>query len=106
MAAAVRNGSACSRNRFRDCYRGQKWKSNSHYLARQGRVFEVMAFTYMFATILLVLLESLRPKVRLRKKALPEPDVQLKINGPSKPVYRDLRMRGLERGASRSAWHS
>jgi hypothetical protein len=30
-------------------------------LARQGRVFEVIAFVFMFATIFFLLLESLRP---------------------------------------------
>jgi len=52
-------------------------------LARQGRVLEVIAFVYMFATIFLLLLESLRPKVQLRKKPLPEPIIRLEIDGPS-----------------------
>ncbi len=52
-------------------------------LARQGRVFEVIAFVYMFATIFLLLLESVRPKVRLRKKPLPKPDIWLDIGGPA-----------------------
>src|SRR5215469_11590168 len=52
-------------------------------LARQGRVFEVIAFVFMFATIFLLLLESVRPKVRLRKKALPKPEIRLNINSPS-----------------------
>jgi hypothetical protein len=52
-------------------------------LARQGRIFEVIAFVYAFATVFLVLLESMRPKVRLRKKPLPKPAVWLKIDGPS-----------------------
>jgi hypothetical protein len=52
-------------------------------LARRGRAFEVIAFVFMFATILLLLLESVHPKVRLRKKAPPEPEIRLKINGPS-----------------------
>ena len=52
-------------------------------LARQGRVLEVIAFVYMFATIFLLLLESLRPKVQLRKKPLPEPTIRLDIDGPS-----------------------
>ena len=52
-------------------------------LARQGRVLEVIAFVYMFATILLLLLESVHPKVQLRKKPLPEPTVRLNIDGPS-----------------------
>ena len=52
-------------------------------LARQGRVFEVIAFVYSFATIFLVLLESFHPKVRLRKKPLPKPTIRLNIDGPS-----------------------
>lgn len=51
-------------------------------LARKGRVFEVIAFAFMLATILLVLLESLRPKVQLRKKPLPKPSIRLNIDGP------------------------
>ena len=50
-------------------------------LARQGRVFEVMAFFYMFVTILLLLAESIRPKLRLRRKPLPKPEIRLKIDG-------------------------
>jgi hypothetical protein len=53
-------------------------------LARRGRVFEVIAFAFMFATILLLLLESVRPKVQLRKKSLPKPAIRLNIDGPSK----------------------
>jgi hypothetical protein len=53
-------------------------------LARRGHDFEIIAIVYMFATILLVLLESLRPKVQLRKKPLPTPEVRLNIDGPSK----------------------
>jgi hypothetical protein len=52
-------------------------------LARQGRVFEVVAFGFMFATIFLVLLESARPKLRLRKRPLPKPAIRLNIDGPS-----------------------
>jgi hypothetical protein len=52
-------------------------------LARKGPVFEVIAFVFMFATIFLLLLESVRPKVRLRKKAPPEPEIRLNINGLS-----------------------
>lgn len=50
-------------------------------LARQGRIFEVIAFVFMFATLFLLLLESLRPKVRLRKKPLPKPEIRLNIDG-------------------------
>lgn len=52
-------------------------------LARRGRVFEVIAFVFMFATIFLLLLESLRPKVQLRKKPPPKPTIRLNIDGPS-----------------------
>ena len=52
-------------------------------LARQGRVFVVMAFVFMFATIFLLLLESVRPKVQLRKRPLPKPAMRLNIDGPS-----------------------
>jgi hypothetical protein len=52
-------------------------------LARQGRIFEVIAFVYMFATIFLVLIESLHPRLRLRTKPVPKPEVRLRINGPS-----------------------
>ena len=50
-------------------------------LARQGRDFEVIAFVYMFATIFLLFLECLLPKLQLRKKALPKPDIRLNLNG-------------------------
>jgi hypothetical protein len=52
-------------------------------LARRGQVFEVIAFVFAFATIFLVLLESIRPKLRLRKRPLAKPAVWLKIDGPS-----------------------
>jgi len=52
-------------------------------LARRGRVFEVIAFIFKFVTIFLLLLESVRPKVRLRKKPLPKPTIRLNIDGPS-----------------------
>src|SRR5690348_9459506 len=51
-------------------------------LARRGRVFEVLAFAFMFAIIFLLLLESLRPKLRLWTKALPKPAIRLNIDGP------------------------
>ena len=53
-------------------------------LVRLSRVFEAIAFVYMFATIFLLLLESVRPKVQLRKKPLPKPTIRLDIDGPSK----------------------
>jgi hypothetical protein len=52
-------------------------------LARQGRVFEIIAFVFMFATFSLLILESARPKLRLRKKPLPKPAIRLNIDGPS-----------------------
>lgn len=48
-------------------------------LARQGRVLEVIAFVFMGATLCLLLLESLHPKVRLRKKPTPKPAIRLDI---------------------------
>ena len=52
-------------------------------LAQQGRIFEVIAFVFMFATVFLLLLESAHPKVQLRKKPLPQPTIRLNIDGPS-----------------------
>jgi hypothetical protein len=52
-------------------------------LARRGHIFEVIAFVFMFGTIFLLLLESVRPKVQLRKKPLPKPTIRLNIDGPS-----------------------
>jgi hypothetical protein len=52
-------------------------------LARHGRVFEIVAFVFMFATIFILLLESVHPKLRLRKRPLPKPTVRLNIDGPS-----------------------
>jgi hypothetical protein len=51
-------------------------------LARKGHAFEVIAFAYASATMFLVLFECFRLKLRLRKKPLAKPIVQLKINGP------------------------
>lgn len=52
-------------------------------LGRQRRVFEVIAFAYMFAIISLLLLESFRPKVQLRRKPIPKPDIRLNLNDPT-----------------------
>jgi hypothetical protein len=52
-------------------------------LARQGRIFEIIAFAFMFATFFLLLMESLHPKVRLRKQAPPSPEIRLNISTPS-----------------------
>jgi hypothetical protein len=54
-------------------------------LARQGRVFEVIAFVFMFVTISLLLFESIRPKLLLRKKLLPQPAIRLNIDGGPNP---------------------
>lgn len=51
-------------------------------LARQGRVYAFFAFAYMFVTFFFLLLESFRPKLRLRRKPLPKPEIRLNINGP------------------------
>src|SRR5260370_7750587 len=48
-------------------------------LARQGRVFEVIAFVFMFFTISLLLFESIRPNPRLRKNPPPQPPTPLTI---------------------------
>lgn len=52
-------------------------------LARRGRIFEIIVFVFIPAAIFLLLLESVRPKVQLRKKPLPKPSIRLNINGPS-----------------------
>jgi hypothetical protein len=52
-------------------------------LAGQGRVFEVIAFVFMFATIFVLVLESVRPKLRLRTRPLAKPTVRLNIDGRS-----------------------
>src|SRR5437588_3723290 len=49
-------------------------------LARRGTVFEAIAFAYALATIFLYVLESIRPKLRLRKKPLPKPTIRLNID--------------------------
>ena len=52
-------------------------------LARQGHVFEIIAFVYMFTTFFLLFLECLNPKVQLRKKSPAKPSVRLNLNDPS-----------------------
>ncbi len=52
-------------------------------LVRHSRVWEVIASGLFLVTIGLLLVESLHPKVQLRKKPLPEPEIRLNINGPS-----------------------
>jgi len=53
-------------------------------LARQGRVFEVLALAYAAVTMTLILWESFHPKLRVRQKPRPQPAVRLNINDPSK----------------------
>src|SRR4029077_16758070 len=50
-------------------------------LAPRDLVFELIAFLFIFATIFLLLLEIVRPKVQLRKKPLPKPTIRLNIDG-------------------------
>jgi len=52
-------------------------------LARQGRAFELAAYAFMFSWIFVLLGEYLHPKVQLRKKPRPKPEIRLNINGPS-----------------------
>jgi len=52
-------------------------------LARQSRVVEAFAFLFMFATFFFLFLECLHPKVQLRKKPLPKPEIKLNIDSPS-----------------------
>ena len=52
-------------------------------LARQGRVFEIIAYAFAFVTFALILVESFRAKVRLRTKPLPKPEIRLNLDGPS-----------------------
>jgi hypothetical protein len=52
-------------------------------LASQGRIFEVIAFVVTFVIIFLLLLESLHPQVRFRKKPLPKPSISLNIDSPT-----------------------
>src|SRR4029077_16770154 len=59
-------------------------------LAQRGRVFEVIAFAFAFIPIFVRLFESTRPKLRLRKKPLPQPAIRLNIDGGPNP-YPDLR---------------
>lgn len=51
------------------------------FVLARHRIFEVIAFVFMFATIFLLLLESARPKIQLRKKPLPKPTIRLNIDG-------------------------
>jgi len=52
-------------------------------LARHGRAFELAVYAFMFAWIFVLLVEYVHPKVQLRKKPLPKPEIRLNINGSS-----------------------
>lgn len=52
-------------------------------LARHNRFFEAIVFAFMFAIMFLVVFESIHPKVRVRKKSAPQPEIRLNIDGPS-----------------------
>ena len=53
-------------------------------LSRLGHIYAVISEVLLIsATITIVLLLIVRPPVRLRKRAIPKPEIRLKINGPS-----------------------
>ena len=49
-------------------------------VAIHSRFFQVIAFAFMLATMFLMLFESIHPKVRVRKKSPPQPEIRLNIN--------------------------
>jgi hypothetical protein len=49
-------------------------------VARHSRCLEVIAFVFMFATIFLLILESIHPKVQVRKTSPLKPEIRLNIN--------------------------
>lgn len=54
------------------------------WLSRLGHIYAVVAELLLaFATVTLVLLLIVRPQVRLRKRSLPKPTIQLKIDSAS-----------------------
>lgn len=52
-------------------------------LAIHSRLFEAIAFAFMFAIVSLMVFESIHPKVRVRKKSPPKPEIRLDINASS-----------------------
>ena len=55
------------------------------WLARLGHIYSIIAEVLLIsASVALVLLLVVHPQVRLRKRALPQPDIRLNIDGPSK----------------------
>ncbi|SRR5258708_39441637 len=54
------------------------------WIGRLGHIYSIIAEVLVVsASITLVLLLIVRPQVRLRKRALPKPDIRLNIDGPS-----------------------
>ena len=54
------------------------------WLGRLGHIYSIIAEVLVVsASVTLVLLLIVRPQVRIRKRALREPDVRLNIDGPS-----------------------
>jgi len=52
------------------------------WLGRLGHVFRVIGVLVPVAIVIVMLLESMRPQLRLRK-ALPKPEIRLNIGGPA-----------------------
>jgi hypothetical protein len=54
------------------------------WLGRKGHIYAVLAEVLLLcAMVTIVLMLIVHPQVRLRKRALPKPEVRLNINGPS-----------------------
>jgi hypothetical protein len=54
------------------------------WLVRLGHIYSIIAEVLVVsATVTIVALLIVRPQVRLRKRALPKPDIRLDIGGPS-----------------------
>src|SRR5713226_9763253 len=51
-------------------------------LGGRGHRFAVIAYVFMVAMIVVILLEFMRPRLQLRKP-LPKPEIELKIDDPS-----------------------
>ena len=58
--------------------------SSMSLLARKGHAYAVIAEVLLVSSaVTLVLLLTVRPKLRLRQKPLPQPTIRLNIDGPS-----------------------
>jgi hypothetical protein len=54
------------------------------WFSRLGHIYSIIAEVLVVsASVTFVLLLIVRPQVRLRKRALPKPDIRLNIEGPS-----------------------